>query len=138
MTSARTNFSNWLLNANATNMAYMLSAQLAAMELNARYYHVSNKFGAGVNPDALVYAPCLLDYASPVNNGLTGLNNLGFISISNLMAAANQSLCDHPVTKTAGSVRSYQECLKNALDDANNNRNFTQSSACDFSFPTTN
>src|SRR5205814_5674151 len=28
LTSARTNFSNWLLNANATNMAYMLSAQL--------------------------------------------------------------------------------------------------------------
>jgi hypothetical protein len=136
LATAKTNFSSWLLSATATNMAYMLSAQLAAMELNVSHNGVSNKFGAGVNGNSLVYAPCLLDYTSPVNNGLTGLNTLGFISISNLMAAANQSLCDHPVTKTAGSVRSYQECLKNALDDANNNRNFTQSSPCDFSFPT--
>ena len=42
-------FKNWLLSATATNMAYMLSAQLEAMELNVE---------AGfVNGSALVYAP---------------------------------------------------------------------------------
>ena len=33
----KTALHDWLLNANATNMAYMLSAQLAAMELNVRH-----------------------------------------------------------------------------------------------------
>src|SRR5262249_14381246 len=39
----------WLLAANATNMAYMLSAQLAAMELNVE--------SGGVNPASIVYMP---------------------------------------------------------------------------------
>jgi len=57
-------FRTWLLNATATNMAYMLSAQLAAMELNV----LNGKVGGG----ALVYAPgvsCLL-LQSPVSTTL--------------------------------------------------------------------
>ena len=132
LATGRTNLSNWLLSANATNMAYMLSAQLAAMELNVRYYGVSNKFGAGVNPNALVYEQCLTNYAATLN-AYPSYHN-GFISVSDLMAAANASLLAHPNTPSGDPNRAYQECLKNALDDANNNKNFVESQPCPFSF----
>jgi hypothetical protein len=110
----------WLLNANAVNMAYMLSAQLAAMELN-----VSHNFVSG---SALVYAPCLIGTGTP------GVSSLGFISINDLMTAANASLCAHGSTPSGDPNRAYQECLKSTLDDANNNKNFVQGSPCPFSF----
>lgn len=95
-----TAFRNWLLSATATNMAYMLSAQLAAMELNVE---------AGfVNGGALVYAP-----------GTNSANGLGFTTISDLMAEANAELTLHGIALAGDSWRSYQEALKNALDKAN-------------------
>jgi hypothetical protein len=106
---------NWLLSATATNMAYMLSAQLAAMELNV--------FNGFVNGSSLIYAP-----------GTTSANALGFASVNAVMAEANASLLANPYTVAAGATRTYQEALKNALDRANNNLNFVQSSACAFSF----
>jgi len=112
-------FRTWLLSANATNMAYMLSAQLAAMELNVEAGKVSGT--------ALVYAPCLIGSAA-------NENALGFISINDLMDAANTELGAHPNSVAAGTIRSYQECLKNALDSANNNLNFVQATPCPFSF----
>lgn len=105
-TCSYTNFRSWLLSANATNMAYMLSAQLAAMELNVEASFVSG--------GALVYAP---------GCGNTGVGN-NFITISDLMNAANTELLNHPNTVANNSNRSKQECLKNALDNANNNKNF--------------
>ena len=116
----RTALNSWLLSANAVNMAYMLSAQLAAMELN-----VSHGFVSG---SSLVYAPCLIGTGTP------GVNSLGFISITDLMTAANASLCAHGSTPSGDPNRAYQECLKNTLDDANNNKNFVQGSPCPFSF----
>ena len=110
----------WLLNANAVNMAYMLSAQLTAMELNVRHNKVTGS--------ALVYAPCL------IGTGTSGVNPLGFISINDLMTAATTSLCAHGSTPSGDPNRAYQECLKNTLDDANNNKNFVQGSPCPFSF----
>lgn len=110
----------FLLNANATNMANMLSAQLAAMELNVLH--------GFVNGSALVYAPALSAC------GTAGLSSLGFISVNDVMTAANQSLFDHPLTRAGSPDRACQEALKNALDDANNNKNFTQSAPCTFSF----
>jgi hypothetical protein len=112
-------FRTWLLSANATNMAYMLSAQLAAMRLNVE----ANK----VSGTALVYAPCLIGSAA-------NENALGFISINDLIAAANTELGAHPNSVAAGTIRSYQECLKNALDSANNNLNFVQATPCPFTF----
>jgi hypothetical protein len=109
-------FRTWLLNATATNMAYMLSAQLATMELNVE--------GGFVNGGALVYAP-----------GATSANALGFISINNLMAEANASLGTNGYTVAASATRTYQEALKNALDKANNNLNFVQATPCVFTFP---
>jgi len=113
-------FRTWLLSATATNMAYMLSAQLAAMELNVE---------AGfVGGSAAVYAP---------GCGDTYLNSTGnFITITNLMAAADAQLAAHPVTTADADLtnRAAQECLKNALDDANNNKDFVQMTPCDVNY----
>lgn len=100
-------FRTWLLSASATNMAYMLSAQLAAMELNV----LNNK----VDGNALLYAP-----------GATGANAFGFITVSALMAEANTSLGTDGYTVASGATRTYQEALKTALDQGNNNLNFPQ------------
>lgn len=96
-------FRTWLLSANATNMAYMLSAQLAAMELNVRFNFVP--------ASTLVYAP-----------GAIGANQYdGLISINDLMADANSALGANGLTVSASPDRTYQELLKNALDAGNNN-----------------
>jgi hypothetical protein len=100
-------FRTWLLNASATNMAYMLSAQLAAMELNVRY--------GFVNGNALIYAP-----------GTNSANANGFATVNAVMAEANTELGVHGTAYSGDAWRSYQEALKNALDNANNNLTFVQ------------
>jgi hypothetical protein len=110
-----TAFRNWLLSATATNMAYMLSSQLAAMELNVE---------AGfVNGSSLVYAP-----------GTNSANGLGFATVADLMTEANAELTLHPTALAGDSWRGYQEALKNALDKANNNQTFVQPTPCAFTF----
>lgn len=121
--ASKTTFRTWLLGGNATNMAYMLSVQLSAMKLN-----VHNTL---VNGSALVYAPQLLDPAFPVT---PGLNPLGFISVNNLMAAANTELGLHGLVLAGSPFRAYQEALKDALDDGNNNLNFVEPEPCPFTF----
>lgn len=113
-------FAGWLQEANATNMAYMLSAQLAAMALNVEAGFVSSS--------ALVYAPQLLPH------GVPGLNALGFISVGDLMSAADLDLGSNGSTPSGDPSRPYQEALKTALDDANNDLNFVQAQPCTFSF----
>src|SRR5678815_178544 len=113
-------FRNWLLSATATNMAYMLSAQLAAMQLN-----VEEGFVGG---NKLIYAPQLLPFSPP------GLSSLGFIKIADLITAANTELGLHGSVLSGNPFRAYQEALKNALDDANNNQNFVQAAPCPFTF----
>ena len=100
-------FRTWLLGATATNMAYMLSAQLAAMELNVEAGFVSGS--------ALIYAP-----------GTTSANVNGFATVNAVMAEANTELGLHGLTLSGSPYRSYQEALKNALDNANNNLTFVQ------------
>jgi hypothetical protein len=96
-------FRSWILGATATNMAYMLSAQLAAMELNVRLGYVSG--GSSV-------------YVGGSINAL--------MTVNALMTAANASLLSDPVTVASGAARTYQEMLKSALDAGNNNANFPQ------------
>lgn len=110
-------YNKWLLSATATNMAYMLSAQLSAMELNV--------LNGKVSGSALIYAP-----------GTNSANSLGYASVNNVMAEANTALADpNGYTVKAGPTRTYQEKLMKALDNANNNRNvFVQSTPCPFSF----
>jgi hypothetical protein len=96
-------------------MAYMLSAQLAAMELNV--------FNGKVAGGSLIYAP-----------GATSANSLGFATVNAVMAEADASLGANGLTVASGATRTYQEALKNALDRANNNLNFVQATPCAFSF----
>jgi hypothetical protein len=110
-----TQFRTWLLSANATNMANMLSAQLAAMELNVE--------GGLVNGNALIYAP-----------GTQSANAQGFATVNSVMSEANTSLGANSDKTAAGATRTDQEALKNALDKANNNLNFVQSSPCPYTF----
>jgi hypothetical protein len=110
-------FRTWLLNANSTNMAYMLSAQLAAMELNVEAGFVSGS--------AVIYAP-----------GTVSANALGFASLADVLVEANVSLGIDGNTTAAGLARTLQEALKNALDNANNNLTFVQPAACPFTFGT--
>jgi hypothetical protein len=100
-------FRNWILAATATNMSYMLSAQLAAMELNVR--------SASVDGTAIIYAP------GTVSGGV-----LGFASVNAVMAEANALLGSNGSVLTGNSLRPLAEALKNALDQANNNNNFVQ------------
>jgi hypothetical protein len=110
-----TAFRNWLLGATATNMSYMLSAQLAAMELNLE---------AGfVQPGALIYAP-----------GTNSANGLGFATVGAVVAEAEAELCAHATAFAGDPNRAYQEALKNALDNANNNMTFVQATPCPFTF----
>lgn len=116
-------FRSWILKATATNMAYMLSAQLAAMKLNV----LNNK----VDENSIVYAPNtgLHSDLGPGNTTLTD-----FVAIKDLITAANTSLGTAGNTTAAGPLRTYQEALKNALDAANNNKNFVLPKPGPFSF----
>jgi len=102
----KTELKNWLLSATAQNMAYMLSAQLAAMELNVQH--------GFVDPNAF-YVPA----------GMT---------IQQIMNAANTSLDLYPNTTAAGPNRTAQETLKNYLDALNNGASVVPPTPCSFTF----
>ncbi len=110
------NFQKFLLEANATNMANMLSAQLAAMHLNVA--------SGGVNGNALIYAP-----------GTNSANAFGFATVNSIIAEANTLLCAGGaaslVILSGNPLRPRAEALKNALDNGNNNLNFVQATPCD-------
>lgn len=99
-------FANWLLDGDATNMAYRLSTHLAAMSLNVE--------GGFVNGNA-TFVP----FGGTINE---------------LMALANQSLADHPQTFTGHPERAYQEQLKNYLDALNNNAAIVSPTPCKRTF----
>jgi hypothetical protein len=106
---------SWLKQANAVNMAYMLSAQLATMELN-----VAN---GKVDGGALIDAP-----------GTESANELGFATVSDVMKGANEELGEHHTALSGEAWRSYQQTLKSALENANSNYTFVQPEPCPFSF----
>jgi hypothetical protein len=87
-------------------MANMLSAQMAAMFENVNIR--PNSFG-GVNGSSYIKIS-------------TDIVSSGWIQVSDLLGRANSSLGTDPVTVASGTTRSYQEKLKTALDDGNNNR----------------
>jgi hypothetical protein len=101
---------DWLNAARSVNVAYMLSAQLAAMALN-----VHNGLVSGT---ALIYAP-----------DTTSANAAGFATVSALMAEANAELGLHAIARSGAAWRAYQESLSNALDTANTNLSFVQADA---------
>ena len=109
-------FRNYLKKCNAVNMANMLSVQLSAMEMNVEAGFVSRS--------ALVYAPGC-DPLKP---------DAQFISIENLMIAARESIKLYQETYEGHEARAFQNRLKNAIDDANNNLNFLQPTPCAYDF----
>jgi hypothetical protein len=125
----------WLQGATATNMAYMLSAQMATMDLSVYCAAplAAGKFG-GVSGSAFVYAGTK---PSACTESIPGLNAQNFISINNLTSDANGELGapGGNVTTGAGVQRSCEEYEKTALDRANNNLNFVQGSACPVVYP---
>ncbi|HEU4393921.1 MAG TPA: hypothetical protein VFS92_00025 [Planctomycetota bacterium] len=114
---------SWLLSGNAVNMSYMLSVQLCAMKLNV--------YNGSASGSSLVYAPGL------GTSGLVDVDGDGtsdFISVADLIAAADAELATHSTAYSGDAWRGYQEALKNALDAGNNNLNFVQSTPGAFSF----
>ena len=101
-----TSFRTWLLAGTATNMAYMLSVQLSAMELNV-YNGIVNGNG--------YYVPA----------GMT---------INQLMTDANASLGLYGTTLAGHPQRAYQESLKTWLDQLNNGAGVLSATPCRYSF----
>lgn len=94
-------FKAWLRGGNATNMAYMLSVQYIAMDLNWE-----NGFVCETSK--------IIDPESPD----------GWIYVEDLLEAAEAALLADDYTPVGDPNRAYQEYLKNLLDDANNNANW--------------
>jgi hypothetical protein len=100
-------FEQWLNMGTSSNMSYLLSVQLATMELN-----VVNNF---VNPNQLIYAP-----------GTNSANANGFATLSAILAEANIALGVDGCATPSDPNYAYQTALKNALENANFNYNFVQ------------
>lgn len=111
-------FQGWLLDANAVNMAYMLSVHTAAMNLNLEVEFVDGT--------ALIYAPALLPFTP-----FPGLDPIGFISVNGVVAPANTELGVNGLTLAGSEFRSYQEALKDSLDAANSDESFLQPEPCE-------
>lgn len=116
----------WLLNANATNMAYMLSAQLTATALavEAGFLLAAQVVDTGNILDGF-YARINADLNAVYNTTdfiyVTEFDGHAFITIENLMAAANYELGLDDYTLSGDVNRDVQEALKNTLDAINNN-----------------
>ena len=112
--TAYATFRTWLLGATATNMAYMLSAQLVTMKFNTLYM--------GLDPNTMLQVPASLLSNLNTKGPAPVTNLLGFVSIADLMAKADAILGTNGYTVSAGNIRLYQEALKSLLDAANNNK----------------
>jgi len=108
-------FQDWVLDADLTNLANLLSMQLAALELNVAHGRVAGS--------ELVFAP-----------GTNSANAQGFATISALMAEAEAELALHPTALVGEAWRDYQDVLKEAVEATNKNLSFLLTSPPPFSF----
>lgn len=99
----------WMQKANAKNMSYMLSAQLAALYLNAEINTLGNR---------KIYTPQIKDW-----NAYNG-----FMDVSSLVWYTNFVLGQ--VGMGIDISRNQLESLKNLLDLINSDRNFVQLHPC--------
>jgi len=98
---------SFLLGANATNMANMLSAQLTAMTLNIRHGFVdANAFDLCANK-----------------------------TVGQLTTDANTSLCANGLTFSGSPDRAPQEAMKNCIDALNNGGPVIPTTPCARTFP---
>ena len=143
-TTAWNTLERWLKDSNATNMQFMLSAQLAATWLNT---HVDMNFAtagvqSGVDPSSAVYLPAIYSWgsnsqganlkanlygtgSSPLSAG-ESFSNSGnsFVLLSEVMSNANKILGSFgTIGSTSGTFLLYRlhaEALKNVCDAVNN------------------
>jgi hypothetical protein len=106
-TNSYSAFRSWLLSANATNMAYMLSAQLVALKLDANFNFV----------DGGAYDLC------------------SSMTVTKLISTASDQLCMDGNTIAGNTTRVAQEMLKNCIDAINNNGAVVPVTPCPVSFP---
>ncbi len=100
-------FRTWLLSATATNMAYMLSAQLAALKLDVNFNFVDG-------------------------NAFDLCSNM---KVNTLISTACDQLAMDGNTVAGNPTRVAQEMLKNCIDAINNNGAVVPVTPCPFSFP---
>jgi hypothetical protein len=131
LSAAKSALKSFLLGANATNMANMLSAQLAGTVLNVNHA----MFGSSTT----IYIDGLLTTWSGNSQGTNLATNLdhdldtdnadadgnvnayGFASIAGLITAANTELGSSSLVLGGHAERAYEEALKIAFDGMNNN-----------------
>jgi HYR domain/SdrD B-like domain len=113
VSAGKTSFERWLQAANATNMAYMLSAQLSATVLNTAH---------GItNPNVIV------------DGNRTVAQELDY---ANSLLCGNGPCSGYNGNSTpAGPCRTEQERVKNILDKINNGGSFVQPAPCSFTTP---
>jgi hypothetical protein len=105
----KTALRNWLLAGESTNMAYMLSVQLAALKLTVMQGTLSG--GSVIYPDGR--------------------------SIDQIIAAADALLAADGSTPSGDPNRAAQEQIKNLIDNINNNAvQVVSSTPCTYTFPT--
>jgi hypothetical protein len=100
-------FRTWLLGATATNMAYMLSAQLAALKLDVNFNFV----------DGNAYDLC------------------SSMTVNSLIQTACDQLAMDGNTVAGNPTRIAQEMLKNCIDAINNNGAVVPVTPCPHTFP---
>lgn len=133
LTQQKTALNGFLLSANASNMANMLSAQMTATFLSTQ--HTINGVlitNGAVNIDAAAIPSALL-----VSSG-TGLipdaevAGLGAPrTVSQNIQYANILLRYYPITVATGAARTEEGRVKNIFDAVNNNLSFFQSNLAD-------
>jgi hypothetical protein len=106
-TNSYSAFRSWLLSATATNMAYMLSAQLAALKFDVHYGFV----------DGNAFDLC------------------SSMTVNNLMSTACDQLQMDGNTLAGNPTRLVQESLKNCIDAINNNGPVVPVTPCPYTFP---
>src|SRR5262249_53179918 len=109
------NLANFLNGASGTNMANLLSAQFAAMELNVLHGFVS----------ASQYVDVSTIQLSSNLSGLASYYSYGghaYVQIADLLSAVANELSQHPTAYSGDAWRPFQEALKNVLDALGNDR----------------
>ena len=120
--SSYANVRNYLLGATASNMGYMLSAQLLTTEFNVQLGRI---FASKSIIASAVAMPIASQNSLSVNNGALNwmqVSYSGVAYIQTILNAAIASLKASPNTLTSGPDRVYQEGLKCLLDAMNNNQ----------------
>jgi len=120
-------FKTWLLGATATNMANMLSAQLAANVLDGSYNGLADATIVAI-PNTMADAG--LNFVTTINGhdhatlgDLPTFGGYSFITEGDLRTRAKTSLGLYGSTPSGNAQRPYQQALKGVLDAMNNNGN---------------